>query len=288
MLRRETLEALQVPCSDEDARSSDDYFETAIGAHSAPLSSLRAAIFGDLDEKVYGIGWWAPSLGPRRRILISDQLVQSAQSVQTNLAEARLHVLSFERCLEDEARHVATMTPRTGHPRLTCAADALAARMATMHVAGFFRSIGSALDCLGAAHVGVLALRRNLLRTDLGDVRRCAKTPAPNDAGSQLQQQFLTQLEAAIAAAGPAGWFDWTIDFRNTFVHRARRYQPFFLQPELAVVDVTRTPIVLGQRGRPVPLMPQDPGHSDIEDLSDPQHLPLLTESGLTTLHSMR
>ena len=39
------------------------------------------------------LGWWAPYPGTSRRILISDHLYNCVRSVETNLVEARLHLI---------------------------------------------------------------------------------------------------------------------------------------------------------------------------------------------------
>ena len=47
----------------------------------------------DLDERVFGVGWWAPHPGTSRRILISDHLFTCVRCVEANLIEARLHLI---------------------------------------------------------------------------------------------------------------------------------------------------------------------------------------------------
>ena len=47
--------------------------------------------------------------------------------------------------------------------------DELPRKLEDMHICGFFRAIGSSLDCLGAAIIGVLALPNNLRKADIGD-----------------------------------------------------------------------------------------------------------------------
>jgi len=57
---------------------------------------LESTILGDLNEQFpYGVGWWSPNPGTKRRILISDQLYACAASVSDNLVEAGLHRLEF-------------------------------------------------------------------------------------------------------------------------------------------------------------------------------------------------
>src|SRR5437870_3456746 len=54
---------------------------------------LGNEILGDLDERLFGVGWWAPHPGRSRRILISDHLFACVRSVEANLIEARLHLM---------------------------------------------------------------------------------------------------------------------------------------------------------------------------------------------------
>ena len=47
-----------------------------------------------------------------------------------------------------------------------------------------------------------------------------------------------------IENAGPAGWFDWLLNFRNMLVHRGRRLEIGQFLP--------REPVLLDGRGQPV------------------------------------
>src|SRR5262249_693268 len=105
---------------------------------------LSDDIFRDLDEYVFGVGWWAPGPGTSRRILISDHLYNCVRSVGTNLIEARLHLseaLDFwERESDFHARAVSVNTdgtPKVSIPERRRPLDEITSAMGTLHTIGF-------------------------------------------------------------------------------------------------------------------------------------------------------
>lgn len=112
-------------------------------------------------------------------------------------------------------------------PERMSASDDLPHRMSTWHVAGFFRAIGSALDCLGASVVGVLALPTSLLRADLGTATRALdsnKNPATD--GERMQAEFAVRfadwwptLDPRVGSTGPwttaTCWSTAAVDFSS-------------------------------------------------------------------------
>src|SRR5262249_40569472 len=91
-MRDEDLQRLAVPYP-RDGRSADDHFHEKLGVTVQASISLAQMIFDDLDVSVGGVGWWSPHPGKKRRILVADYLFQAAQSIATNLVEAKLHLL---------------------------------------------------------------------------------------------------------------------------------------------------------------------------------------------------
>src|SRR5262245_3129144 len=79
----------------------------ALGVRLPAVAELHDEIASDLDEHLYGIGWWAPHPGTSRRILISDHLIQCAASIPRNMVEARLHLLEVLDYWERESDFVA-------------------------------------------------------------------------------------------------------------------------------------------------------------------------------------
>lgn len=253
---------------------------------------LGDEILGDLDEHVFGVGWWAPGPGTSRRILISDHLCNCVRSVETNLIEARLDLIEatdfWERESDFHARAVSINTDgrlQVELPERRRPLDEITAAMGILHTLGFIRAIAGALDCFGASVVGVVALRTNLLRADLDSARRTLAAVAGAGAAERLQGQFGAELEALIGRGGPPGWFRWVMDLRNTLIHRGRRLQ----MPELRPVPSG----IVGLDGRPfirtdvIHQLPRDPGRSDVEMFLDAAHAPVLTESAATTLRGV-
>jgi len=251
---------------------------------------LGNEILRDLDERVLGIGWWAPHPGTSRRILISDHLLTCVRSVETNLIEARLHLMEaadfWQRESDFCARAVSVDhdgTVRVALPERKRPLDEITPVMATLHAVGFVRAIAGALDCFGASIVGVVALRTSLLRADLDSARRALEAVGGTNAGERAQLQFGTDLERLIQAAGPPGWFRWVIDLRNTFIHRGRRLQMSELRPvPSGIVGADARPVI---RTDVIHQLPRDPGRSDVEMFLDAGHAPpVLTESAEMTL----
>ena len=79
-----------------NAANADDgerLFGERAGVHVADLHELTREITNDLDANRFGIGWWAPYPDDKRRIFISDYLLQCTHSVARNAVEAALHML---------------------------------------------------------------------------------------------------------------------------------------------------------------------------------------------------
>jgi len=249
----------------------------ALQAEIPVWRQLGNEILGDLDEHIFGVGWWAPYPGTSRRILISDHLYNCVRSVETNLVEARLHLIEamdfWERESDFHARAVSMNTDgtlRVEMPERRRPLDEITSAMAMLHTIGFIRAIAGALDRFGASVVGVMALRASLLRADLDSARRALAAVGRANPGEVLQAQFGGQLEASIERAGPSGWFRWVVDLRNTLVHRGRRLQMSELRPvPSGVVGFDGRPVI---RTDVIHQLPRDPGRSDVEMFPDPGH----------------
>ncbi len=82
----------------------------ALGIPCRAIDGLWKLIFDDLDETIFGIGWWAayPGLNEDTRILLSDYLHQTVASVEGNLLEAHIHLLELEDALDRHRAFIRT------------------------------------------------------------------------------------------------------------------------------------------------------------------------------------
>ena len=267
----------------------------ALGVAVPQWEHFEQGILSDLTTKPpYGIGWWAPSPGTSRRILISDQLYSCATSVQTNLIEAVVHWLEFLdwRDREDDfnAGVVAIVDgkPKIKAPPRSSALEDLGVDLVRLHTLGVVRALSGSLDCTAGAIIGALALPSKILRADFVSVRKLLVKKAgvePTDDGEKLQRDFAARLEELIARAGPSGWLDWVLAFRNMLVHRGRRIEIGQFVPRKPVLldpDSEEVP-----RARVITHLPLDPWRSDVEVFLDTALSPVLTEDAQQTLQGV-
>ncbi len=270
----EDLEPFLRPYPDDDGVHDDptqDGFAKACEATLPKIQGLQDRIGDDRDASVGGIGWWAPGPGSKRRILISDCLFQATGSVKRNLVEARLHQLAGREAAQQVSDFYAdTVKIIDGQVRpdmraRTRAADELPTHMLHLHEAGFFRAIGSTLDCLGGAIIGVGALPLPILKADLGRVANWLEREIEREEPHPLAGRLHETLTGA-EAAGPTGWLAWASDYRNMLVHRARRMGTSQFvgrnRDRRPLINLDGDPII---RVDVVDQLAQDPGRSDLE-----------------------
>lgn len=261
----EDLAPLREPYSDQELPDWQDALLRRLGVALPSTQRLAQELIGDLDENAFGIAWWGGA-SIQRRILVSDQLVVCARSIITNTRDARLHRLEARHGWAEHAARFAAAgpgpQPQVLYPVPTTPVDDLSRLLAELHVAGFFRAVGSALDCLAATIVGVLALPIRILRTDLNEVRRRLAQLAQGTGASAEHVAFANWFDGTAKTVGPAGWIEWSLEMRNMLVHRGRRLEPVFVSP---IAPALVFPA--GARLRVQHLLPRDPGRQEIEVL---------------------
>jgi len=228
-MRQEELKMLSEPYASQDKGDLHRRFDSVIGAALPSAEKLAGEILRDLDPTDYGVKWWR-ALPTQERILIGDYLYQCVNGIQLNLTEAKLHYfewLDAQRRGNERIANGVSLDPRRGatfkHPASHSAIDDLPSRLERLHLGGFFRAVGSSLDCLGGAIIGVLGLRTSLRYGDLKNAEKALQNIEVSDgAGTQLQLGFLRFFEDAKQTAGPENWIEWTNQYRNMFVHRGR------------------------------------------------------------------
>ncbi len=244
-MRKEDFNNLKQPYKNKCKDLFDHRFESAIGADVPSAEKLVEEIFNDLDINSFGIRWWT-SLPTQERILISDYLYQCVNGIEENLVEARLHLLEWIDAREKYNDKIADVVSIDGfgHPEVKMppsrnAQDDLLDKLEEMNICGFFRAVGSSLDCLGATIIGVLALPIPLRRSDIRSAEKeLNKIQMLENRGSQIQLDFKDLFEKVKKSAGPEDWLKWADQYRNMFVHRGRRYMfRLFIPRENRILD---------------------------------------------------
>jgi hypothetical protein len=252
--------------------STNDRAMSALGLPMRRWKELEALILDDFAEhSPYGIAWWAPHPDTGRRILISDQLYACLTSVSANMIEAVLHWLEFQDCAErDSDRFVDILQFRDGQldvvlPRPRNALEELRRNMVVMHIAGMARALSAGLDCLAGAIIGVVAIPTPILTSDLGRKIRefFTKLGQGTTKGEKVQADFYRKFNEVIALAGPDGWLQWALDFRNMLVHRGRRLENGQFVPKIPPLYGPDGEQVL--RARRLTYLPRNPSMSDVE-----------------------
>ena len=265
-MRRTDRERLGKPAEYENGDVAERDLERKLQVASPRTWELERELLDDLDETTYGIGWWKPHPDDRRRILIADHLVRSTQSVRINLIEAGLHLLEYLDSSDRIAKRMSRVVSGDGelaYPKPLSPYDLLPERFSTLHVCGFFRALASALDCLAAVVIGVLAIPQPILRADLLGLHRWLRGEShPRQTRLPIHTAFAIELEEITRRAGPAGWSEWILDYRNMLVHRGRRTELNILSLESHVLDSAGYPIPLVV---PTLLLAKDPHLSDVQ-----------------------
>jgi hypothetical protein len=266
----------------------------ALDIHLPCWINLQREIFSDFVEQApYGVRWWAPHPGTKRRILISDHLFCCAASVSSNLIEAALHWLEFLHASDqDNALYRDSVTVDGGlavysPPRPRNAFEQLTPDFIRIHEAGLARALSSALDCLGAVVIGVAALPTSILRAGLNDARRELKRVAAKKGMWHPQQVELAErFEKAVIDSGPMGWLNWTLDWRNMLVHRGRRTEHGRIVRDTPILfDSSSKEIIRTKR---LSQLPRDPGKSDVEVFRDGHDKYVLHEDAAVTLLGLK
>jgi hypothetical protein len=202
-------------------------FAKAINAEVPSSGILAEEIANDLDIQTLGIAWWN-HLPFEARVLIGDYLYQCTSDIETNLLEAKLHLMELVHLRELQSKEIEdSITLVNGIPvfhrgKNSCPSEDLPSKLASMHLAGFFRAIGSSLDCIGAAIVGVLGLSKNLRRANIGTAENALRDLIAKGTATPLEMGFHKFYDSEKHSAGPVDWLEWTTQYRNALVHRGR------------------------------------------------------------------
>ena len=262
----------------------------ALGVETPTWDILGERVFADfVTEPPYGVGWWAPHPGTSRRIFISDQLDACTTSVETNMLEAAVHWLELLDAIDREDTFQADVIQMiNGEPQMVARPrrtplESLGPDVVRLHQVGVARALSGALDCAAGTIIGVMALPMSILRADfLSVLRHFERRPAAATEGEAYQHEFGQQLTRIINQAGPTGWLDWLLNFRNMLVHRGRRIEIGQFVPRLPFLRDPRGRAII--RANVITQLPQEPDRSDVDVHLEPNIAPVLTEDVRQTL----
>jgi hypothetical protein len=256
------------------------------GLRIAACSALVDRLIADFSAADRGYRQFSGIADEHDRALMSDATCQAVQAIGTNLLEMRLHEKDMSLLVGS-----GLPIPATGSQL----GDYEAAARVDQHLGGFFRALGSIVDCLAAAVIGVLLAPRDIKRASHLDLLalddpRAVATPGQRAAWKEIQTSINEHR-----ASDPAGWLDWAIETRNAIVHRARLLSMLFplqtakSQTPIHVVadDPQRTAIALA---RSVPHLRRRPWLGDLQDLGTNTRVEdiWLLEPASVTLMAMR
>lgn len=245
-MRKIDLDNFQKPYENSSVESFDNRFYSAIGADIPSAEKLANEILNDLDTNTFGINWWT-NLPVQERILIGDYLYQCATSIETNIVEAKLHLLEWIDSNEKNSEYTSALLTNKTFPQSPI--EELYRKLEELHVCGFFRAIGSSLDCVGALIIGILALplrkQKSLRKSDIKMAEE-ALSDISDSGGmkTELQLEFRDFFSQAKLSVGPTDWLEWSDQNRNMYVHRGRRIIQSTVTP--------RKPILYDARGQEI------------------------------------
>lgn len=234
------------------------------------LWALEDSMMKNLDPDEFGFKLWQGQLAAPKRILISDHVLDAVGEVTSSLIEVKLHLSEYRDLaarLDSKIKYRRTVSGWSVKHAET-PAESVQASYLQLHLAGLMRALGSTLDCLAAVVVGVAGLPLDLRATSWHGMTRKLRN-------HDVRARRSLSLDTLVEDSGPEGWADWTIQMRNTWIHRPRPMMMSYIRP-------------LGDSRRPrqVRYLPRTPDDSRVE-----AHLrvtgndfPLIHEDAATTL----
>lgn len=218
-MRPADLAKLRQRYSDDESSldSPEERVATRLNVSVPAARRLAQTIYSDLDEVVFGIGWWHPQVETTKSIVIGDHLYLSVDALALCLVEARLHQIELEDTWDEEDRRWRRHLLAGGDPRKfpppVDATDELPFLLDKLHLAGVFRAVAHALDCLAAVVIAIGDLPL--------DMKRASWTAVLKSLAGQ-QSPFAVAVAEAVQQSGPEAWIEWTLEMRNMLVHRPR------------------------------------------------------------------
>jgi hypothetical protein len=93
-------------------------------------------------------------------------------------------------------------------------------------IEGFFTTLGGLADIVAALTIGVLGIRKPIVKADWNHLSRLGSThlEPTGTPGRHLQDSVVHAIKQA-ADSPPSAWFSWSMSMRNALVHRGQLFQ---------------------------------------------------------------
>lgn len=191
---------------DEDARVA---LAAQSGLRIDHLRLLTRRLEEDFRIDHWGYAQLADVGDVRRRAILSDYILASAESVVTNLQEARTAELDYGALTAEGIRYADGV--RLDDTRQD------------MLIASFFRAFGSTLDCLAGTAIGVLRVPRAIVRASMRRDLFALDAASATTADARAAWGAFRALLDALRKGPPDSWMDWALLYRNALLHRPRQ-----------------------------------------------------------------
>lgn len=272
---------------------NESKFEDTVESSVSALRRLSASVLASLSEEVGGIGWWDGQIDFRRRIVLSEYLIDAVNGAAEAILDAALSAQEHREYLHADDQWLLRQWWAVGQSPQATNEDFLAAisrgpaerrreRRIESASAHALAHSTHALDCLAAAILIVGAIPEGVRRAQWSTVEALAKKAIQGSRNNRLEpvgsegralQNALLSTVLAWEDHGPSDWLPWLAATRNTRIHRAARVQWMILH---------------GDRKRPEGLLRPFPRHPDLTDVEVLARAGTAGESGLEALRVFR
>lgn len=224
-------------------------YESRVESSVAALRALSASVLDDLTDDVGGVGWWQGQVDFRRRVVLSEYLIDSVNGAAEALRDAALAAQDHREYLYADDQWLLGQWRAVGQDPRSTNENFIAAMQRGPAEERRDRRIEAAathalahamhtLDCLAAAVLIVAAIPEGVRQAKWGAVQGLATKALNRSTGERFEPLGSPgrDLQDALLASllrwpehGPSDWLRWLTATRNTRIHRAARVHWTFL-----------------------------------------------------------
>lgn len=195
----------------ESAEERDVAVDDHLEIDRTALKQLENDLYEALDAEKWGLHQFEGIVDEEQRAVASDLVLSAVEGISVNLREMAISRLDLLTAVGPNGR---TMPNRD-----TTVEEVLESERAHRSMTDFARAVGSTMDCLAAAVIGIAALPASIHRASSADLLALPELSADIPAS---QQEARSRISGAIIehSDNPDGWLAWILEFRDAVVHR--------------------------------------------------------------------